>query len=102
MIWLSMPMGPPPPIIPPKPDIVHLLVERLLGWTTNPPCTEAWGPWPCISQREHPALIGRCYRRPIPPLSGPVKDQDLRVGPLVGGLNPQAAPPSLHARSALP
>ena len=26
-----------------------------------------------------PALIGRCYRRLIAPLSGPIKDQDLRV-----------------------
>jgi hypothetical protein len=28
---------------------------------------------------EDPALIGRCYRRLIAPLSGPIKDQDLRV-----------------------
>ena len=27
-----------------------------------------------------PALTGRCYRRLIAPLSGPIKDQDLRVG----------------------
>jgi hypothetical protein len=26
-----------------------------------------------------PALIGRCDRRLIAPLSGPIKDQDLRV-----------------------
>ena len=26
-----------------------------------------------------PALIGRCYRRLIAPLSGPIRDQDLRV-----------------------
>ena len=26
-----------------------------------------------------PALIGRCYRQLIAPLSGPIKDQDLRV-----------------------
>jgi hypothetical protein len=26
-----------------------------------------------------PALIGRCYRRLIAPLSGPIEDQDLRV-----------------------
>jgi hypothetical protein len=28
---------------------------------------------------EDPALIGRCYRGLIAPLSGPIKDQDLRV-----------------------
>jgi hypothetical protein len=28
---------------------------------------------------EDPALIGRCYRRLIAPLSGPIKDQDLRI-----------------------
>jgi hypothetical protein len=28
---------------------------------------------------EDPALIGRCHRRLIAPLSGPIKDQDLRV-----------------------
>jgi hypothetical protein len=26
-----------------------------------------------------PALIGRCYRQLVAPLSGPIKDQDLRV-----------------------
>src|SRR5271169_86421 len=98
MIWLSMPMGPPPPIIPPKPDIVHLLVERLLGWTTNPPCTEAWGPCRCISQREDPALIGRCYRRLIAPLSGPIKDQDLRVVAPIRGRSLQTGRGSLQPR----
>lgn len=45
----------------------------------NPPCTEARGAVSLYFPAEDPVLIGRCYRRLIASLSGPIKRQDLRV-----------------------
>ena len=42
-----------------------------------------------------PALIGRCYRQLIAPLSGPIKDQDLRVVAPVLRLSVPGAPARL-------
>jgi hypothetical protein len=42
-----------------------------------------------------PALIGRCYRQLIAPLSGPIKDQDLRVVAPVVRLSVVGAPARL-------
>jgi hypothetical protein len=44
---------------------------------------------------EDPALTGRCYQRRMALLSGPIKDQDLRVVAPVLGLSVPAAPARL-------